>query len=387
MGTNSENMDKNYPFGKKTTTGNYIEIQQDGGPPKRFVSSIENGEVSFISTPYEFGAIGDGVTDDTTAVQNAINSASSTTGLLVIPKGTFLVDTLTVPSNLTIVGQNRVLSKLKLIDNPSGPLLNCDGTTDNIKENINISNLRLEHRLGFTKDGELKGVLIRGFYTRNINIENVDFINFSMYGISLSQIDDNITEPDSITISGCRFESDKSETNSLAILLFDEAEYVKIVKNKFKECASAVLSFRSANCTFLGNTVLRCGNTTGNRYPIFIEAAVGNACKMIVANNSINHFYNIPIKVQGNGTFNFGSIIQGNNVLFSNNGALGCIDITNTVGAIVNGNRLRCPVGSNGIQIDSLSSENIVSSNIVLEGSIVDNGTSNVLNSNISGIT
>ena len=51
------------------------------------------------------GAKGDGVTDDTTAIQNALNSLSSTGGRIDFPRGTYLISaTLNVPSGVSLFG-------------------------------------------------------------------------------------------------------------------------------------------------------------------------------------------------------------------------------------------------------------------------------------------
>lgn len=64
---------------------------------------IPDGEI----TPLHFGAAGDGVTDDATAIQTAINYTTNANAPLVIPEGTFLVNTgLTVDTdNHHIIGK------------------------------------------------------------------------------------------------------------------------------------------------------------------------------------------------------------------------------------------------------------------------------------------
>ncbi|MEK6532104.1 MAG: glycosyl hydrolase family 28-related protein [Deltaproteobacteria bacterium] len=62
----------------------------------------------------EYGATGDGVTDDTTAIQNAINTLSASGGTVLFPLGTYLISsTLTVPSYVFLVGVSRYRSQLK----------------------------------------------------------------------------------------------------------------------------------------------------------------------------------------------------------------------------------------------------------------------------------
>lgn len=51
-----------------------------------------------------YGAKGDGVTDDTAAIQAAINAVPSGGGIVLLPPGVYLVSTVTLPSNVTLQG-------------------------------------------------------------------------------------------------------------------------------------------------------------------------------------------------------------------------------------------------------------------------------------------
>lgn len=75
-------------------------LNHDGtgtGPFGGSVSSIFN-----VKTGY--GAAGDGATDDTTAVQNAINAAAVAGGLVFLPAGSYKVTSVTLASNVRLVG-------------------------------------------------------------------------------------------------------------------------------------------------------------------------------------------------------------------------------------------------------------------------------------------
>lgn len=60
-----------------------------------------------------YGAVGDGVTDDTVAIQSALDSGRS----VFIPKGTYIVKTLNVPSGIRIVGESFHTTKLRRVTN------------------------------------------------------------------------------------------------------------------------------------------------------------------------------------------------------------------------------------------------------------------------------
>lgn len=72
----------------------------------------------------DFGAVGDGVTDDTTAFQNAINYLNlAGGGQLNVPMGTYVVGTLTVYSKIWIIGEGREITIIQLKNNTNNDLI------------------------------------------------------------------------------------------------------------------------------------------------------------------------------------------------------------------------------------------------------------------------
>lgn len=67
----------------------YNEAQLIGAPPEP------------VYDARSFGAVGDGTTDDTLALQRAIDAAAGTGGSVVLSRGTFLASTLTLHSSMT----------------------------------------------------------------------------------------------------------------------------------------------------------------------------------------------------------------------------------------------------------------------------------------------
>lgn len=86
-----------------------------------------------ISSVKTFGAVGDGQTDDTAAIQAALDSSYS---IIVFDAGVYLSDRLNVPSNKILIGGNA-----KIVANKNNTCLfinKSDGVTGNDQANTNI---------------------------------------------------------------------------------------------------------------------------------------------------------------------------------------------------------------------------------------------------------
>ncbi|MEL6927860.1 MAG: glycoside hydrolase family 55 protein [Cyanobacteria bacterium J06600_6] len=69
----------------------------------------------------DFGAVGDGITDDTEAIKQAINATSHELQIIYLPEGTYVVsDTLELGRFLTLQGVSSVKTTIKLKENSPG---------------------------------------------------------------------------------------------------------------------------------------------------------------------------------------------------------------------------------------------------------------------------
>ena len=66
----------------------------------------------------DFGATGNGSTDDTTAIQAALDSIS-TSGTVFFPAGTYIASTLSLPKSCSLVGAEYSSTTLKLKNSAS----------------------------------------------------------------------------------------------------------------------------------------------------------------------------------------------------------------------------------------------------------------------------
>ena len=86
-------------------TGGYSGIINQIGAPGVFLNVKD------------FGAKGDGVTDDTQAIQSAIDTASEAGGGIVyFPRGIYLVSGITLKDFATLFGEGKITTTIKLID-------------------------------------------------------------------------------------------------------------------------------------------------------------------------------------------------------------------------------------------------------------------------------
>lgn len=78
----------------------------------------------------DFGATGDGVTDDTEAIQEALDAAN---GVVTFPPGAYLVTTVTIPTRTALFGYGATL-----ISDANGPTVSLAGTRDVSWNGLNV---------------------------------------------------------------------------------------------------------------------------------------------------------------------------------------------------------------------------------------------------------
>ena len=147
-------------------------IQAGGGVQRSVESKLKD-----VVSVKDFGAVGDGVTDDRLAIEAAINTAAVSGGTVFFPKGTYGIGRYIscIASNIKLVGDNGAL--IKQLSPSAGYIrdgirvgnpLAADGGTNNagsptFVENVTVSNLRFENcRIG-----------VWLVYAKNCVVENI----------------------------------------------------------------------------------------------------------------------------------------------------------------------------------------------------------------------
>lgn len=119
-----------------------------------FSDGLPMKDIAFVNVKdTAYGATGDGGTDDTTAVQNAIAAAASTGGTVFFPHGNYIVSGLTIPPQVNLQGVNgrsyltnpqTPISRITLKPASTAPLIQPDdsGTPDGV--GVRIADLMLD---------------------------------------------------------------------------------------------------------------------------------------------------------------------------------------------------------------------------------------------------
>jgi parallel beta-helix repeat protein len=340
-----------------------------------------------VTNVKSFGAKGDGVTNDTEAIQNAINYLNTKNGgTLFFPVGTYLSDTLIIQSNIEIKGENKWLSVIKLIDSPTGALLECSGTSATFKTNININNIHLKHRENYSPTG-YKGTLVNSEYARWGTICDCVLSNISNYGIRLVETDSSSDTTRSWTISRNIIFNETTVIGS-GIFLGKASEYVDVVNNKVNGLYFGIKIKDSANVKIVANTCSR------NTYGIHSDnsSSTINCGKFVIANNTCNHNGDTGIYIKLCGNKDKGVIITGN-ALFLN--YMYGIFAKGIYGSIVSENKVVCGTGgTKGIELEALpdwwnGDYNLVSLNSITGGTIGNTmtGANNSIINNLVNIS
>lgn len=120
------------------------------------VTRTAQAKMRDILSVRDFGAVGDNITDDTTAIQNAINIAAITGKTVFFPAGTYIITTLTLPTQgggIELLGEsncgvndltNQTFRGSVLVSTASsGNVISCNGGGAYNNRGIRIRNLSM----------------------------------------------------------------------------------------------------------------------------------------------------------------------------------------------------------------------------------------------------
>lgn len=143
------------------------------------VTRTSQSKMRDIVSVKDFGATGNGVTDDTAAIQLALNAVSSG-GALFFPSGSYVTDNTLSMSNA---------SGVRLVGDDATLLLKASVTTAGYAltftdcSNIEIENISFSRRQSTTTGANMSGIVL--FSCQKIKVISCDFSN-CFYGVAIS---------------------------------------------------------------------------------------------------------------------------------------------------------------------------------------------------------
>lgn len=197
-------------------------------------------------TPEMYGAVGDGSTDDATALQNAINTGSL---VLLGNKNYRISSPLTFTNNVRITGSGNS-STISSITN--SVLINITGSNNNI-DNITLS--------GNAAGANQIGVQMLGVASLSVGILNNIISNSRFQGLYTGVSTTSVVG----STSGAKHEGALTLNSNIfnsctyGLVLGARAEYNIISSNKFESCTNGV-SVLGGNNNFNENYIVDCTN-------------------------------------------------------------------------------------------------------------------------------
>jgi len=256
-------------------------------------TNVEDKLAQTISV-MDFGAVGDGVTNDTAAIQAANLAAAG--GTLYFPAGVYLSDGTEVLSNTTYVGDGIGATTIKLRVNTGHAFSNWkSGSPTNSLTNITIKNMTLDGNYNALTDplNDNLSIGIYILYSENIRVQNVHMKNYwfggvNVFGCRQFWIQDNIVTNcgdkntylgyyDGIQFDGGGFVAAYAQGRNGVI----ERNYVKDCGGGLRSNGAATVATTSKNYVVSDNTILDC-KVTG----IWFFDSWG---EIVISNNKINN--------------------------------------------------------------------------------------------------
>ncbi len=156
----------------------------------------------FYTNIKDFGARGDGSTDDTEALKLALENATAETGVVYFPPGHYMIKPMTLPSHITLKGESSwgYLNRKSKEGEPCDLDPMCQGRTiispieANARAMFDMDGVCGTRIVGLTLDGQDKGENMHGIYSHNIGteqnicIEDCRIERFSGSGIRLDKV-------------------------------------------------------------------------------------------------------------------------------------------------------------------------------------------------------
>lgn len=248
-----------------SSASNNVQFLQAGTGAQ--VRSVQSKLRDVVSVK-DFGAVGDGVANDTSAIQAALNSISA--GIVFVPTGLYNVTSLTLPNGVSLVGEGPFESVLRETNASATTIL--AGISNAIKDLKFISSVT-----------RIAGIYIN-ISGNGCLIENCEFDDYYI-GVSVGNIADPLTV--NARVFNCAFRSSNTTAGSGAI------QYLNFSNGQVANCVITGTTVSSAQPTFgirfqNGDTafVTNC-NVTVHGKALLVDPPAGLNCYALTIDSSI----------------------------------------------------------------------------------------------------
>jgi len=180
-------------------------------------TNVGNKLAQYVSVK-DFGAVGDGVVNDTAAVQAAINASSA----VYFPTGTYLCGTVNLKTNSFLFGDGSatIIKQNTLTVGTNGTFFVKSASSSTTLDNITIRDMRIQSPNIVTPVFNQFQHLVSLNGVKNVLIENVDFIGFYGDGLYIgSGASGEERHNTNVTVRSCFFDGiNKENRNGISVI-------------------------------------------------------------------------------------------------------------------------------------------------------------------------
>jgi hypothetical protein len=222
----------------------------------------------------DFGATGNGVTDDTQAIQNAINLLGSLGGgTLVIPPGTYSVNSIQLVSNLRIVGSPNSILQQQQAATQGIFTYNMNNTASSPIQNVMIDGLTFIGNTSSNAQPYYYQSAVYLNYCQNIAVKNCTIKNFVDAGVRFTYATNIWVDKNYFYNIGANYGGGNLSQNTIDI-------------------SNNTNNYTSQSSTFgqywVRDNILDSGSSGG----IVIQAYSGNPNKVVISGNIVKNYAN-----------------------------------------------------------------------------------------------
>lgn len=198
----------------------------EGGPSYPWGSNpdapVTRGDLPFLNAR-AFGALGDGATDDSAAIQAAVDEAGEQGGAVFLGPGTFLCDTqIDVPSGVGIFGLHRDATTVKAgADVADGAIFSFEGTSTAPVVGAALADLTLDC------DNVTNASALGYYYATRLAFRRLTFANTAFKHVQCYVDTQSTLDNQDLVFEDCQFETAAGSVEAVTIANTERAAFLR----------------------------------------------------------------------------------------------------------------------------------------------------------------